>query len=189
MNAMAKRKAPPPIDRDKERAARMASEDFRGPTWQRMERVGDDFDVGDDQQGTKVITLRDAPIDRMLARKAIDPREYSGLLRFRHHWYHAGLIPGVGSVDPNRVFASDPSNFSGMARSEAQAHHRGEYRSACAILNHRTRITVDNVVCSEQSLEIAGYAIGWPSKPQAIAAATEILRDAGYRLSKLWGIG
>jgi hypothetical protein len=76
-----------------------------------------------------------------------------------------------------------------MPRSEAQAHHRQQYRDACGHLGHRGRITVDNVVCAEQSLEVAGYALGWPSKPQAIAAASEVLRDAGYRLAKLWGIG
>jgi hypothetical protein len=48
---------------------------------------------------------------------------------------------------------------------------------------------VDNVVCHEHSLEIAGFSIGWTNKPQAIAAATEMLRDAGCRLAKLWGIG
>lgn len=159
------------------------------PTPQRLARADGHFEVGDDKQGTKVIRLADAPLDRMFRRKAISGPEFSALQRFRHHWYHAGLIPNVGSVDLNRVFASDPSNSSGMAKSEAQAHHRGEYRQACELLGHRGRITVDNVVCSEQSLEVAGYALGWLSKPQAIAAASEILRDAGFRLARLWGIG
>lgn len=52
------------------------------------------------------------------------------------------------------------------------------HMAACRLFPHST-----------ESLEIAGYALGWPSKPQAIAAASEILRDAGHRLAKLWGIG
>jgi hypothetical protein len=76
-----------------------------------------------------------------------------------------------------------------MAKSEAQAHHRQQWRAGRAILGHRAGIIVDNVVCAEQSLEVAGFSVGWTNKPQAIAAATETLRDAGYRLAKLWGIG
>jgi hypothetical protein len=186
--AMAKRR-PEPIDRDKERAVKLSLVDVRGPTRERMELIGDEFEVGDDKQGTKVVRILDTPLNRMLNRKAIDPVEYTALQRFHHHWYHSGLIPGLGSVDLNRVFAADPSGMSGMAKSEAQAHHRKQYREACELLGRRARITVDNVVCSEQTLEVAGYALGWPSKPQAIAAASETLRDAGYRLAKLWGIG
>jgi len=79
--------------------------------------------------------------------------------------------------------------MSGMAKSEGQAHHRQQYREARALLGHRPAIVVDNVICAEHPLEVAGYAIGWTNRPQAVAAATEMLRDAGYRLAKLWGIG
>lgn len=183
MKAMARRKDEP-IDREAERR----KPDTRGATPERMARAGGDFEVGDDPQ-TRIYVLKDVPIDRMFKRKAITGIEFTALQRFRHHWYHSGLIPAMGSVDLNRVFASDPSNSSGMPRSEAQAHHRSEWRQACRLLEHRERITVDNVVCSEQSLEIAGYGLGYPSKPQAIAAASEILRNAGCRFAKLWGIG
>ena len=183
MKLMARRKDEP-IDREAERN----KPDMRGATPERMARAGSDFEVGDDPQ-TRIYVLRDTPLERMFKRKAISGPEYAGLQRFRHHWYHSGLIPAMGSVDLNRVFASDPANSSGMPRSEAQAHHRGQYRDACSIMGHRGRITVDNVVCAEQSLEVAGYALGWLSKPQAIAAASEILRDAGHRLARLWGIG
>jgi len=159
------------------------------PTPERMARAGSDFEVGGDERTGKVIRVLDSPLDRMRSRGAIDPVEYQALQRFKHHWHHGGLAPAVGSVDLNRVFASDPLSHSGMARSERQAHHRDQWRKACAILGHRSRITVENVVCAEQTLAIAGLALGWDSKPQAIAAASEILRDAGYRLAKLWGIG
>jgi hypothetical protein len=125
----------------------------------------------------------------MRQRDAIGGNEYAALMKYRHHWHHGGLESSCGSVDLNRVFSSDPGSMSGMAKSEAQAHHRQQYRAGRAALGHRTGIVVDNIVCAEQSLEIAGYSIGWRSKPQAIAAATEMLRDAGYRLSRLWGIG
>ena len=197
MKLMAKRKDEP-IDREAERR----KPDVRGATPERLARAGTDYEVGDDQQGTRIYVLRDSPLERMFKRKAIDPIEYTALQRFKHHWYHSGLIPSMGSVDLNRIFASDPSNSSGMARSEAQAHHRKQWREACEKINprvpewpeiemlgHRRLIVVDNVACFENSLEVAGYAIGYKSKFRAIEAASAILRKSGYDLARLWGIG
>jgi hypothetical protein len=147
------------------------------------------YTVGDDKQGGKIHTMRDQPLDRMFARQAITGAEYAALQKYHHHWHHAGLEMSLVSADLNRVFASDPGSLSGMAKTEAQAHHRKQWRDARASLGLRTGIVVDNVVCAGHSLEVAGFSIGWSNKPQAIAAATEAIRDAGYRLAKLWGIG
>jgi hypothetical protein len=147
------------------------------------------FTVGDDKQGGRVYTIRDAPLERMFARQAIGGTEYAALQKYRHHWYHAGLEAGLGSVDLNRIFSSDPGSMSGMAASERQAHHRQQWRQARDKLGSRTGGLVDSIVCAEDTIEAAGYRMGWRNKPQAIAAATEMLRDAGYRLAKLWGIG
>jgi hypothetical protein len=133
--------------------------------------------------------MLDSPLDKMRARDAINPKEYAALRKYAHHWYHGGLQGSVSSMDLNRVFASDPLSMSGMAKSEGQAHHRQQYREAREEIGHRPGIVVDNVVCAELSLEAGGYSIGWTNRPQAVAAATEILRDAGYRLAKMWGMG
>jgi hypothetical protein len=158
-------------------------------TPERLMRSIGEIDVGDDKQGNRIYTFKDSPLERMFSRKAIDPIEYTALQKYFHHWYHAGLLPGVGSVDLNRVFASDAGLSGGMAKSERQAHHRQQYRAGRGVIGHRSGIVVDNVVCNEHSLEVAGFSIGWTNKPQAIAAATEMIRDAGYRLARLWGIG
>lgn len=160
-----------------------------GPTVERLLKSGGHFTVGDNQQGSKIHTMRDQPLDRMFARNAITGAEYAALQKYHHHWHRAGLEMSLVSADLNRVFASDPASLSGMAKTEAQAHHRKQYRDARAALGHHTGIVVDNVVCAGHSMEVAGFSIGWTNKPQAIAAATERLRDAGYRLAKLWGIG
>lgn len=160
-----------------------------GPTEQRKRHAGGYFEVGGDARAGVKFTMQDSPLERMRARDAIDPKEYSALRKYAHHWYHGGLLASVGSVDLNRIFASDPGSMSGMAKSEGQAHHRQQYREARALLGHRPSIVVDNVICAEHSLEVAGFAIGWTNRPQAVAAATEMLRDAGYRLAKHWGIG
>jgi hypothetical protein len=160
-----------------------------GPTRQRLNMAEGFFVVGDDKQGGKIHTMRDDPLSRMFARSVISGAEYAALQKYHHHWYHAGLEMGVGTVDLNRVFSSDPGSMSGMAKTEGQAHHRKQWREAREKLGHRVGIVVDNVVCAGHTLEAAGFSVGWRSKPQAIAASTEMLRDAGYRLAKLWGIG
>lgn len=169
-----------------------------GPTPERLAKAGEFFTVGDDQTRGKIYTLRDTTLDRLYTRlmkyapRAEEDslrREYTALQRYKHHFYHGGQSPRLGSVDLNRIFASDPTNFSGMPASERQAHHRQQYRAARAVLGHRAGIVVDNAICYETTLEIAGYAVGWKSKPQAISAAIECLRDSGERLAKMWGIG
>jgi hypothetical protein len=177
------------IDLDKAAKERKAQIDYRGPSAERVRAAGGFYEIGGDRQVGQKYTMQDSPLDRMMARNAIDPAEYSALRKYAHHWYHGGLLSSVGSVDLNRIFASDPLSMSGMAKSEGQAHHRQQYRQARAELGHRPGIVVDNVVCQELSLEVAGYAIGWTNRPQAVAAATEMLRDAGYRLSRHWGLG
>lgn len=160
-----------------------------GPTEERKRRADGFFEVGGEDRANQKYTMQDSPLERMRCRNAIDPIEYAALRKYAHHWYHGGLLSSVGSVDLNRIFASDPLSMSGMAKSEGQAHHRQQYRNARALIGHRPGIVVENVVCQEHSLEIAGYAIGWTNRPQAQAAATEILRDAGYRLARHWGLG
>jgi hypothetical protein len=162
---------------------------IEGPTEERKRHSGGFFEIGGDSQVGRKYTMQDSPLDRMRARNAIDPKEYSALRKYAHHFYHGGLLPSVGSVDLNRVFASDPLSMSGMAKSEGQAHHRQQYRKAREILGHRPGIVVDNVVCAEWDLTTAGHSIGYASPYRARQAASEILRDAGYRLARFWGIG
>lgn len=170
------------------RKPQIVYQNIEGPTSDRLRHAGGFFELAGEDRASQKFTMLDSPLDRMRARDAIDPKEYSALRKYAHHWYYGGLQSSVSSMDLNRVFASDPLSMSGMAKSEGQAHHRQQYREARAMLGHRPGIVVDNVVCAERSLEAAGYSIGWTNRPQAVAAATEILRDAGCRLAWLWGM-
>jgi hypothetical protein len=76
-----------------------------------------------------------------------------------------------------------------MPKSEGQVFHRQRWREAQQCLGMRSSAIVDRFVCREENLEQCGMTIGWNSKPQAIAGAAELVKDAGYRLAKLWGIG
>ncbi|MDR3485107.1 MAG: hypothetical protein P4M05_09365 [Bradyrhizobium sp.] len=93
-----------------------------------------------------------SPLDRLHGRRAIGDKEYSALKRYYHHWHCAGLQSAVGSVDLNRVFASDLGSMSGKAKSEKQFYHRQQYRSARCLIGHRPGIVVDNVVSGRWKL-------------------------------------
>ena len=169
-----------------------------GPTKQRLAVAQGHVSIGDDKQGTRIYHFHDAPLDRLysrLARRAGSyqeqqlRKEYVALLKYRGHWFSAGLECALGSADLNRVFASDPGSMSGMAKTERQAHHRQEYRAARKEIGHKPGIVVDNFVCAETSLEVAGWSVGYNSRTQARDKAEEVLRECARKLARLWGIG
>lgn len=178
-----------------------------GPTAERLLKAEQHYHVGDDQQGGKIYQLCDNPLDRLYSRlvRAASShqentirREYAALLKYRNHWHQAGLEASVGSVDLNRVFASDASNMSGMAKTERQSQHRIMWRQARDLIGHRPGIVVDNIVCAENNLDIAGYCVGYGSYKvgkktysspyRAREEATKLLRAAAVKLADHWGM-
>lgn len=169
-----------------------------GPTMQRLAAAQGHVSIGDDKQGTRIYQFHDTHLDRLysrLVRRAGSyqeqqiRREYIALQKYKNHWFAAGLECALGSADLNRVFASDPGSMSGMAKTERQAHHRQQYRAAREEIGHKPGIVVDNVVCAETSLEVAGWSVGYNSRTQARDKAEEVLRECGQKLAKFWGIG
>jgi hypothetical protein len=169
-----------------------------GPTAERLKMASGHFHIGDNQQGVRIYQFCDSPLDRLysrLTRRAgrYDEEqlrsEYIALQKYRNHWFAAGLQSALGSSDLNRIFASDPGSMSGMAKTEKQAHHRREWRAAQAAIGHKPGIIVDNVVCAEVSLRIAGFSIGYNSPFRAAEGAEKVLRECGRKLASLWGIG
>jgi hypothetical protein len=174
---------------------------FEGlPTTERLAKADSHFHVGDDKQGTRIYQFCDSPLDRIYsrlvkaARRGADKqdelrREYTALKQYRTHWQRAGQETTVGSIDLNSVFASDPSRRQGMPMAESQVHHDKKWREARHELGWKPHIVVENIVCAETSIEVAGLAIGYISRTQARDKAEEILRESGRKLAKLWGIG
>lgn len=160
-----------------------------GPTAERLSKAQGFYVVGDDKQGTKITRMRDDVLERLQAKGILSGAEYASLQKYHIHWHRAGLEAGIGSTDLNRIFSSDPTSMSGMAKTEAQAHHRKQWREARELIGHKAGIVVDNVVCAGWSLEVAGNSIGYQSPYRARQAATGYIKDAAFRLSKLWGIG
>lgn len=159
------------------------------PTAERLRKSGDDFMVGGEDRGVKTYVMRDSPLDRALKKGILSGSEHSALQKYRHHWYHAGQAPHIGSLDLDRIFSGGEIGPAGMPKSEGQVFHRQRWREAQRCLGMRSSAIVDRFVCREENLEVCGQLIGWNSKPQAIAGAAELVKDAGYRLAKLWGIG
>lgn len=173
-----------------------------GPTAERLLKAQNHVHVGDDRQGQKIYQFHDSTMDRLYSRltRATKSRaleeglrsEYIALQKYKHHWFSAGLQSALGSADLNRIFASDPGSMSGMAKSERQAFHRKIYREARDGkdgIGHKAGIVVDNVVCADTSLEVAGWSIGYNSRTAARDNGERILRESARRLAKLWGIG
>ena len=142
-------------------------------------------------------TYRDSTLDRTyggLVRAsttdAEDQRlrvEYAALERCYRVYVSSGMIGSIGSVNLDRVDDNfSYFNRSHLAKTERQIADRAAYRRANLALTDKQRIVVDLVVCKDQSLELAGYAIEKKSKRRAIIAARHNLRDAGYRLAELW---
>lgn len=174
---------------------------IHGPTPERLAKAQGFVEIGDDQRGGKIYTFRDCTMDRLYSRltKAARGRheeedlrrEWRALMKYKHHWHAAGLLASVGSVDLNRVFASDPSSMSGMAKTEAQHHHRQQCRAAEAKVGHRPGIVLSNIVCQDFTLEMAGYSVGvnYASPYRQRLYIVDMLRGSARTLADMWGIG
>jgi hypothetical protein len=95
--------------------------DERGPTRQRLAKG--QYDTA----STGAVRMRD-PLERALRKSIIDVNHYSAGTKFRHHWYHSGFAPHVGSMDLNKVFAVPNAGPNAVER---QIFHRQQYKVAC----------------------------------------------------------
>ena len=155
------------------------------PTRERLRHAGGDFEHGDTGQ----ITMRDSPLERVFARKVITQRQFAAGQKYRHHWYHAGLAAALGSIDLDRVFATDLGGFSGMAKTDRQVFHRQRYREAVDAIGKIGSHVLDWTICRELPIDEVGYTLGWTSRPQAYAAAIERMKSALDDLCRIWGMG
>lgn len=164
-----------------------------GPTAERLAHAAGAFEVGGDTRGgNKLITMRDSPIERASARGVISQRQYTAAMKFRLHWYRAGLLAPLSSLDLDRVFAGDGTGHSGMARTDIQYFHRQRYREAGQYLIEKLGAihlaVIEAIVCDEQPFENVGTKLQWKSTTKGAAAVTQMLRDGLDELVRLWGV-
>lgn len=158
--------------------------DERGATKHRLKHANGDVETGD----TGAVTMRDCPLERALRKELIDKQAYNAGAKFRHHWYHSGIAPMIGSLDLNRVFARDVFAFGPMPKTEAQLFHRQRYREACKTVGLRIELVLSDAICREIPLEDIGYKLGFNNEPQSRAAATALFQCGLDQLASLWGI-
>ena len=163
--------------------------DERGITPERARHTGGAFVWGKDERNRDPVqTLRDSPLEAALTRKAITDRQYNAAMKYKTHWFQGGLCGSLQSIEPNRGFASDTTNFSGMAKTEAQACHRQQYRAAIEVIGIIPAAVLDTIACHEKPLSKAGVNMGWKSKSKGIQAAEYVLCEALDKLCAHWGI-
>ena len=131
--------------------------------------------------------LRPSPINLAISKKQISRQQGVAAEKFYNHWYRAGLSENFGSVDLNRVFGGEGGG-AGMARTENQAFHRQRYRQAVQKIGLSGSRVLELVICREKSFEDTGRDMGWNNRPQAVAAAVQLCRDALDILCTEWGI-
>ena len=158
-------------------------EDDRGITKEWLKKADYSIDCGD----TGVLTMRDSPIERAMARSIINGDQYKAAIKLYHHWYRAGLAGSYGSMDLTRVFGGE-FGFTGMPRTELEQFHRERFRGAIKICGQRGSWVLERVVCRERNFEETGRELGWHNKAQATAAAIQVTRDALDILVKEWGL-
>lgn len=167
--------------------------DVRGPTQERLARAACAPEEGGEDRGVKIYHFKDTPLERFYARLRLSAGtrdtdqltdEHTALMKYRNHWHCAGLEASISSVDLNRIYAADPSNMVGMAKSERQFDHRKKYRAAVALLGHKPHILLDNFVNYEWALSIACHTIGYSEY-----RARRLVRDSAAKLADHWGIG
>ncbi|MET4628413.1 hypothetical protein ABIB83_005446 [Bradyrhizobium sp. I1.8.5] len=157
--------------------------DDAGPTAERLSKAGEFFQLVGRSRSTRRITMMDDPLGRSLMRRVLSAVEYHALRRYALHWAAAGLQGPLNSVDLNRVYAFDPSQMSGLARTEAQLDHKRTYYAAKQAIGFRPSYVADQVACFGRGLQETGESLGMRSPYRARQKAAELLSDAGHRLS------
>lgn len=160
--------------------------DDAGPTAERLDKAGQFFTVAGRSRSSRRITMLDDALGRAWMRQTISAVEYSALRRYALHWVAGGLQAPLGSVDLNRIYAFDPTQMSGLARSEAQLDHKRLYYRARAEIGFRPSFVADQVACFGRGLTETGTALGFKSPYRGRTRAAEILSDAGHRLGIFW---
>lgn len=164
--------------------------DERGATVHRLRKSDGLHESG----STGTTTMRDCPLERALRKPLrgakdktlIDHDQYNAGIKFRHHWFHAGFAPSIGSADLNRVFSRAKS---GAGASERQIFHRQQYQAACRHVGMRTEKILADVICWELPLDEIGHAqLGMNSRQSAEVAVKALFSNGLFMLVDLWGM-
>ncbi|WP_445215484.1 hypothetical protein ACKWRH_23685 [Bradyrhizobium sp. Pa8] len=160
--------------------------DDAGPTPERLAKAGQFFTVAGRSRSSRKITMLDDALGKAWLRQIISAQEYSALRRYALHWVAGGLQGPLPSVDLNRIYSHDPTQMSGLAKSEAQLDHKRTYYAAKQAIGFNPSYVADQVACFGRALQETGMSMGFKSPYRARERAAEYLASAGAGLSKFF---
>jgi hypothetical protein len=173
----------------KTRAVKIEFREESGPTPERLLKSLGEFVVGDDQRGTKVYHFQDTHLARLYKRFGGEDksaaeqeqlgREFLALIKYREHWYYAGLEANVGSANLDRV----QSSGSDLGAGERFAHHVATYRNAVKKIGMWPSHVVEHIACRDRPVADC-TALGMAITPYTFR---KMLRKAAADLASHWG--
>ena len=132
-------------------------------TIERLNKSDGHYSIGTDA-ARSVITMRDSSFERL--QEKLSTRQYHAGVKFRHHWYHAGMAGRLQSLDLDRVFSRDTGPNSSLP--EAAFHHK-QWRGAVNCLDRISRDITQAVtwlVCEEKTLTMVGSNLIGRNRPE-----------------------
>jgi hypothetical protein len=161
---------------------------MNGPTAERVAKATGDYVVGDDRQGTKIYHFLDTPLMRLYKRLGIEDKsdaeqeqlrkEFVALMKYRDHWYYAGMDAKIGSVELDRV----QNSSAGVDGSERRAHHVIAYRRAAKKLGLWHSHVVEHIACLDRPISECS-AFGLQVSPYRFR---KMLRWSAATLAQEW---
>jgi hypothetical protein len=159
-------------------------------TPERLAKAHGNYVVGDDKQGVQVYHFLDTPLLRLYKRLGVEDRsdaatdqlrrEFVALMKYRDHWYYAGLEGKSGSAELDRV----QSSKGGLEESEKRVHHIVAYRRAARLLGMWHSHVVEHIACLDRPSSQCS-AFGLQVSPYRFR---KMLREAGAKLAADWKI-
>jgi hypothetical protein len=156
--------------------------DDAGPTPERLHKAGQFFRITGRGKSNQRFNMTDDALGRAWARSVVSGEEHSALRRYALHWLAGGLQGPLSSVDLNRVYSFDPSQMSGLARSESQLDHKRTFYAAQDWIGFNPAYVATQVACFGRSLQETGLSMGLKSRFRAREKAGQYLGSAGAGL-------
>jgi hypothetical protein len=177
--AKPKRERPPP--------------EYSDPTPQRLAHAGPDIHdswkdavaKGQRPPPIRIITVRDEPLERMLARKAISQSQFDAGDKLRGYYERMLGRGRIGSIDWEAIFASDPSTRYGGFRPGTDAF---KFWEAVDYLGRVPAALVVSVACEGRTLESVAPDFGRRAAGTGLQVVGFQLGKHLNRLTVFWGL-
>lgn len=133
----------------------------------------------------RVITMRDWPLERLADKGRISHRQYLAGERFRVHWTRCNGSGAMASLDPTRVFSSDPTNRYG---GYVPGHDRNCIIAAEAELKPVLFGIVVEIVCNHRNVTEMSVVVGELPNGHGVQKIHDLLKSGLDVLARMWGM-